>query len=126
MATERRAWVTERTWTIKGVSDRTREAVLEAAHAAGLTVGGWVDQTLARAAEEAHHPKPSAATREDVAELLDARLKPGEEALGRLAAQLTGLEEKVSRRTEAGPARARAQARNQGRPRLRLPEPGAR
>lgn len=34
MATERRAWTTERTWAIKGVSDRTRDAALEAAHAA--------------------------------------------------------------------------------------------
>ena len=115
-----------RVWAIKGVSDRTRDAVVEIAHDAGLTIGEWVDQALARAAEEARHPRPPAASREDVAELLDARLKPGEEALGRLAAQLAALEEKVSRRTEAGPARARAQAKNQGRPRLRLPEPGAR
>ena len=92
---------------------------------AGLTIGEWVDQGLARAAEEARNPKPPAASREDVAELLDARLKPGEEALGRLAAQLAKLEEKVSRRTGAGPARAKAQAKDQGRPRLRLPEPGA-
>ena len=44
---------TVRTWTIKGVSDRTREATLEAAHEAGLTVGAWLDQVLAAAAEEA-------------------------------------------------------------------------
>jgi hypothetical protein len=117
-----------RVWAIKGVSDRTRDAVVEMAQDAGLTIGEWVDQALARAAEEARNPRPPAATREDVAELIDARLKPGEEALGRLEAQLAALEEKVSRRTEAGPApaRAKAPARNQGRPRLRLPEPGAR
>lgn len=43
-----------RTWAIKGVSDRTRQAVLEAASAAGLTVGEWVEQALAR------NPRPPA------------------------------------------------------------------
>ena len=62
MATDRRAWAAERTWAIKGVSDRTRAAALEAAHGAGLTVGAWVEQVLARAAEEARHPRPPAAT----------------------------------------------------------------
>jgi hypothetical protein len=61
MATGRRVWATGRTWAIKGVSDRTRAAVLEAAHGAGLTVGEWVEQVLARATEEARHPKPSPA-----------------------------------------------------------------
>ena len=45
---------------IKGVSDRTRQAVLEAASAAGLTVGEWVEQALARAAEGARNPRPPA------------------------------------------------------------------
>ena len=36
-----------RTWTIKGVSDGTREAVPDAALAAGQTVGEWVDRALA-------------------------------------------------------------------------------
>ena len=49
-----------RTWAIKEVSDRTRQAVLEAASAAGLTVGEWVEQALARAAEEARNPRPPA------------------------------------------------------------------
>jgi hypothetical protein len=70
--------VSGRTWAIKGVSDRTRDAVLEAAHAEGLMVGEWVDRALAKAAEEARHPQPPAASREDVAEvvreLLDERL----------------------------------------------------
>jgi hypothetical protein len=76
-----------RAWTIRGVSDRTREAVLDAALAADLTVGEWIDRALGRAAEEARHPKPPAATRDDVAELLDARLKPLEAALAQLAGQ---------------------------------------
>jgi hypothetical protein len=121
MATERRAWATERTWTIKGVSDRTREAVLEAAHAAGLTVGEWVDQALTRAAEEARHPKPLAATREEVSGLLDARLRPVEEALGRIAERLASLEEKAGQRSEAGVIHGRIQRRNLQRPRLGLP-----
>jgi hypothetical protein len=120
MATGRRAWTTERTWTIKGVSDRTREAVLEAAHAAGLTVGEWADQALARAAEDARHPKPSAATREEVAGLLDERLRPVEEALGRIAEQLAALE-KAGPRSEAGAIHDRIQRRNLQRPRLGLP-----
>ena len=49
-----------RTWAIKGVSDRTRQAVLEAASAAGLTVGEWVEQARARAAEGARNPRPPA------------------------------------------------------------------
>ena len=49
-----------RTWAIKGVSDRTRQAVLEAASAAGLTVGEWVEQALASAAEGARNPRPPA------------------------------------------------------------------
>ena len=69
-----------RTWTIKGVSDHTREAVSEVAHAVGLTVGEWIDQTLAKAAAETLHPRSPAASREDVAEvvreLLDERLAP--------------------------------------------------
>ncbi len=42
-----------RAWMIKGVSDETRDATLEAAHAAGLNVGEWIDRVLARAAAEA-------------------------------------------------------------------------
>ena len=44
--------VTARAWTIKGVSDRTRDAVYEVTRATGLTVGEWVDRALAKAAEE--------------------------------------------------------------------------
>ena len=121
MATERRTWATQRTWAIKGVSDRTRAAVLEAAHEAGLTVGAWLDQTLARAAEDARHPKPPAATREEVAGLLDERLRPVEEALGRIAERLASLEEKAGPRSEANAIHDRIQRRNLQRPRLGLP-----
>ena len=39
---------TARTWTIKGVSDGTRDAVYEAAQAEGLTIGEWIDRALAQ------------------------------------------------------------------------------
>ena len=147
MGTDRRGWATERTWTIKGVSDRTRAATLEAAHACGLNVGEWADQALARAAEEVRHPRPPAATREEVAALLDARLRPIEAALGRLAEQQpAALEEKISRPTrpeptdeaaaapspieareiggptEAAPARVEVRGKTRGRQRRELPE----
>ncbi len=73
------------------MSDRTRDAVLEAAHAEGLNVGAWLDRVLARAAEEARHPKPPAAGT-DGTELLNERLRPVEEELGRIAERLASLE----------------------------------
>ncbi len=113
-----------RVWAIKGVSDRTRAAVLEAAHGAGLTVGEWLDQILATAAAEALHPRPPAASREEVAELLAARLGPVEAAVGRLAERFVALEAKMDQ--QPGPASARS-TRTQGQhprgPRLRLPKP---
>jgi hypothetical protein len=112
---------TERTWTIKGVNDRTREAVLDAAVTAGLTVGEWVDQALAGAAEEARHPKPPAATREEVSGLLDERLRPVEETLGQIAERLASLEERAGQRAETGAIHERIQRRNLQRPRLGLP-----
>jgi hypothetical protein len=108
MATERRTWATERTWAIKGVSDRTRAAALAAAHEAGLTIGQWLEQTLARAAAEARHPKPLEAAGAEIAEPIDERLKPIEEALGRLTERLAALEERVGQRTEPGPVAERA------------------
>ena len=107
---------TERTWTIKGVSDRTRDAALETAHEAGLTIGVWVDQVLAKAVEEARYPKPAAATRADVAELL----QPLEEALGRFTERLASLEEKAGQPAETA-IRSRTQRRNPRGPRLGLP-----
>ncbi|HET6520603.1 MAG TPA: helix-turn-helix domain-containing protein [Geminicoccaceae bacterium] len=136
---------TARTWTIKGVSGRTRDAVLDAALAAGLSVGEWVERALARAAEEARNPRPPAASRGDVAELIDARLKPIEEAIGRLAghpapregeagrgtrpesAGGTATPQPLSERAAVGPARASGrgeapQVKAPGRPRRRLTE----
>ncbi len=83
-----------RAWTLKGVSDRTRDAVQQAAQAEGLTIGEWADRVLARAANEALHPRPPAATRDDVAEvvreLLDARLAPLAERIDRATSARTG------------------------------------
>ena len=112
---------TARAWTIRGVSDRTRDDALEAAHASGLNIGEWIDRALPRAAEEARRPRPAAATREDVAELIGERLGPMEEALGRITERLATLEEQVVQRTEAGPGRVRMHRKNPRGPRLRLP-----
>ena len=92
-----------RAWTIKGVSDRTRPAAVEAAHAAGLTIGEWLDQVLARAAAEARSPKPPAATRAEVAEVVREALS---EQLAPLAERLAAFEEKVSRPTRPEPPAA--------------------
>ena len=111
-----------RAWMIKGVSDETRDDALEAAHAAGLNVGEWIDRVLARAAAEARQPQPPAATREEVAALLDARLGPLEAALGRVAERLAALEERVERRTGPSSARPGTRGQHPRGPRLRLPE----
>jgi hypothetical protein len=100
----------DRTWALKGVRDGTRDAVRETAHEAGLAVGDWVDRALAKAVAEARHPRPPAATREEVAEavrgLLDERLAPLVETLKGLAGRLASLEEAVGRqaRPEQEPA----------------------
>lgn len=83
-----------RTWTIKGVSDRTREAVLDTALAAGQTVGEWVDRTLAKAAEEARSPRPPAASRADVAEVVQRAVTEG---LRPVLERLAQLERKTAR-----------------------------
>jgi adenine-specific DNA glycosylase len=103
VAPDRRAWTAERTWAIKGVSDRTRAAALEAAHEAGLTVGEWVERVLARAAKEARHPRP-AEIGTDVTELLNERLRPVEEELRRLAERLASLEGRIGREIRPEPA----------------------
>ncbi|HEU4560186.1 MAG TPA: hypothetical protein VFS20_20215 [Longimicrobium sp.] len=87
---------------------------------AGLTVGAWLDRVLARVAEEARHPKPPAATREEVSGLLAERLRPVEETLGQIAERLASLE-KAGQRSEAGAIHDRIQRRNPQRPRLGLP-----
>ena len=97
----------DRTWAIKGVRDETRDAVREAAHEAGLAIGEWVDRALARAVEEARHPRPPAATREEVTEamreLLGRQLLPLLETLNGLAERLASLEGAVGRRTRPEP-----------------------
>ena len=74
-----------------------------------------------KAAEEARYPKPPAATREEVSGLPGERLRPVEEALGRIAERLASLEEKAGQRSEAGAIHGRIQRRNLQRPRLGLP-----
>ncbi len=125
---------TVRTWTIKGVSDRTRAAVSEATQAEGLTLGEWIDRALTKAADEALHPKPPAATREDVAEVVREQLAP-------ILARLEALEGKADqaaepdvptadaatarapvKQTDVGPARAAVQGEAPGRPRRGLAE----
>jgi hypothetical protein len=91
------AVATARTWTIKGVSDRTRDAVYEASSAAGLTVGEWIDRALAKAAAEALHPSSPAATRDDMAEVVREQLAP-------MAERLAALEAKVGRVAGSGAA----------------------
>ena len=91
----------DRVWTIRGVSDRTREAVVETAHDAGLTIGAWLDRVLAGAVEEARHPKPPPATRADVAEVVRELLT---EQLTPIAERLTTLEKKTDRETRPEPA----------------------
>ena len=112
----------DRTWTIKGVSDRTRDAVYEATRAEGLTIGAWIDRALAKAAAEALRPQPPAATREEVAGLIDVRLGPIGEALGRIADRLAALENKVDRRPGPTPARTGTRGQHPRGPRLRLPK----
>jgi hypothetical protein len=41
-----------KSWTINGVSDQTREAVVAAASEAGLSIGTWVEQALGKALTE--------------------------------------------------------------------------
>jgi hypothetical protein len=96
-----------RVWAVKGVSDHTRDAAREAAQAAGLAIGDWIDRALAKAAEEARHPKPPAATRAEVAkvvrEALSEQLAPMAERIDRLAERLASLEEAVGRPTRPEP-----------------------
>ena len=112
---------TTRTWTIKGVSDRTRDVVYEATRAEGLAVGEFLDRALAKAAEEALHPKPPAATREDVAEVVREQLAPVITRLETLEGR-TGARPPIER-ADVGPApRAKVRGKAPGRPRRGLPK----
>jgi hypothetical protein len=81
------------TWTVKGVSQQTRDVVREAAASQNLTIGAWMDHALWQAAQATLRPTPPGATREEVAEemerLLGAHLEP-------LARRLDQLEQKVT------------------------------
>lgn len=83
-------------WTVKGVSRKTREAVREAAASQELTIGGWLDRVLWRAAQEALKPTPPPASRKEVERvverLLDERLAPLAETLERLERALAAIE----------------------------------
>ena len=116
-----------RTWTIKGVGDGTREAVLDAALAADLTVGEWVERALARAAEEARHPRPPAASRAEVAEVVQRAVAEG---LRPVVERLEQLERKTARlvrtveRADGAPRVTTAVRGAHQRPRLSLPGGG--
>ena len=88
----------------------------------GLTLGEWIDKALAKAAEEALHPKSPAATRDDVAAVVREQLAP-------ILARLEALEGKAGqaakarapiKRADVGPARAAVRGEAPGRPRRRL------
>jgi hypothetical protein len=58
-------------WTLKGVSETTRDAVREAAASADMLIGEWVDKALRGAAREALQPSPPPATKDDVQAILE-------------------------------------------------------
>jgi hypothetical protein len=86
-------------WTLKGVQEPTRDAVREAAAEAGMLIGDWVDQALAKAAREALHPSPPVATRDDVAAILAelAKLRTGIQTLAEAKASARDLAEVQAR-----------------------------
>ena len=89
------------TWTVKGVSRETREAVREAAASRNLTIGAWLDRALRRAAREALKPAPPPpATRREIAQVIEQML---DEQLAPLAEKLERLERKLAL-LEAPPA----------------------
>jgi hypothetical protein len=78
-----------RGWAISGVSDRTREAALAAADAAGMPVGAWVEQALRRALEAgAEPPAPEGVELGEleamVQRVVAEELRPVRDALDRL------------------------------------------
>ena len=56
-------------WTIKGVTETTREAVREAVAQTDMLIGEWVDEALRHAAQSALRPPPPLATQADVDKL---------------------------------------------------------
>jgi len=72
-------------WTIIGVSDETREAAKNAAKAAGMPIGAWVEQALAKALREGLEP-PQTLTAEQVREIVAEEIAPVREAIQHPAA----------------------------------------
>jgi hypothetical protein len=75
-----------RGWAISGISDRTREAAMAAADAAGIPVGVWIEQALRQALEAKAEPAPSEGVELDELEAMVRRvvaeeLQPVKEAL---------------------------------------------
>jgi hypothetical protein len=75
-----------RGWAISGISDRTREAAMAAADAAGIPVGVWIEQALRQALEAKAEPAPPEGVELDELEAMVRRvvaeeLQPVKEAL---------------------------------------------
>jgi hypothetical protein len=75
-----------RGWAISGISDRTREAAVTAADAAGVPVGAWVEQALRQALEAKAEPARPEGVELDELEAMVRRvvaeeLRPVKEAL---------------------------------------------
>jgi hypothetical protein len=95
-------------WTLKGVSETTRDAVREAAAKADMLIGEWVDEALRGAAREALQPSPPPATKDDVQAVLQglAELRANVQALAEMRASNKALAEvkatvqALARRTE--------------------------
>ena len=80
-----------RGWAISGIGDRTREAAVTAADAAGMPVGAWVEQALRQTLEAKAEPPPPEGVEIDELEAMVRRvvaeeLQPVKEALGRSGA----------------------------------------
>jgi len=115
-------------WTIKGVRESTRDAVREAAAEADMLIGDWVDQALERAAREAMAPSPPAASKADVAAVLEqiGELKAAMVALAGSAARaedLAAVQAEV-RRLGEGKVDAKALAAVEARVEKKLAERG--
>ncbi len=118
-------------WSIKGIDPRARAAAKQAAQAAGLTLGAWLNQRLLEdrparppaPAPEADPPRPLDAAMQGLTlladrlermsraqaeerRLLQARLEQSQEALARIGARLNALEQ----RSSAPPAQKKPQA----------------
>jgi hypothetical protein len=76
-----------KSWTIDGISEQTREAVLAVAKQAGMPAAIWVEQALQKALEEGLDPGVSIEEIEArIREVVAMELQPVREALARLEA----------------------------------------